>query len=199
MVDQRSDLGQAAVDQIFDQMTSQREELFAELAGLTAEQLWWRPAPGEWSIGENVDHLRAVYLSFLPFLRFAWVVVRPMAQLRRAKPYQTGIDNVYRRPSFPQKVGWLFPSRYTPQRPAALDALYAGVREAHAQAAAFYAGKDADVLGHVILWDPAIGVVNLIQALRIAVYHDEVHIDTIRKMIQAVRASHIVPPLTSRG
>ena len=188
-MDQRSISGQAAVDQIFDRMATQREELIANLAGLTAEQLWFRPAPGEWSIGENVDHLRAVYLAFLPFLQAAWVVLRLPAQMRRAKPYRIEIDNVYRRPNFPQKVGWLFPSRYTPDRPATLDALHAGVREAHAQAAAFYAGKDADVLGHVILWDPAIGVVNLIQALRIAVYHDEVHIETMSKMIQAVRGS----------
>lgn len=186
-MDQRSLTGQAALDQIFDRMVSQREEVFAALAGLTDAQLWFRAAPDEWSIGENVDHLRAVYLAFLPWLRAAWAVLHPLARLRRAKPYRIEIDNVYRRPSFPQKVGWLFPSRYTPHRPAPLDVLYAGVHEAHAQASAFYAGKDPDVLGHVVLWDPAIGSVNLIQALRVAVFHDEVHIDSIRQMIKAGR------------
>lgn len=186
-MDQREVMGQTAVDQIFDLMATQREELFADLADLTGTQLWLRRAPGEWTIGENVDHLRSVYLAFLPFLRAAWVVLHLPARMRRAKPYRIEIDNVYRRPNFPQKVGWLFPSRYTPDRPATLETLCAGVRQAHARAKVFYAGKNADVLGHVALWDPAIGVVNLIQALRIAVYHDEVHIETIREMIKTVR------------
>jgi hypothetical protein len=175
------------IDPIFELMVRQREELFAQLSGVPNDRLWLRPGPGEWSIGENVDHLRAVYLSFLPWLQAAWTLLHPLARLRRAKPYRTQIDNVYRRPNFPQKVGWLFPSRYTPDRPAALDVLYAGVCQAHARAMAFYAGKDADVLGHVVLWDPAIGAVNLIQALRVAIYHDEVHIESIRQMMTASR------------
>jgi len=37
-------------------MDSQRESAFATLEGLTDSQLWQRPAPKEWSIGEILDH-----------------------------------------------------------------------------------------------------------------------------------------------
>jgi hypothetical protein len=36
------------------------------LAGLTDEQFNWRPAPGRWSIAENIDHLRAMSAQYLP-------------------------------------------------------------------------------------------------------------------------------------
>ncbi len=171
------------VKQILSLMDRQRYSLFADLAGITNEQLWFRVGPAEWSIGENVDHLRAIYTSMLPLFRAAWAVLHPLARLRRRLPYQVEIDNVYHRPGFPQKVGWMWPPRYTPARPVPLSALREGVEGIQAQVRAFYRSKEPDLLGHVVLWDPAIGVLNLIQALRVGVYHDEVHIASIREMM----------------
>lgn len=175
----------SSVDAILDRMDHQREAVFAELATLPEERLWRRPGPKDWSIGENLDHMGRVYASFLPFFRLSWALLLPLAKLRRKRPYRVEIDNVYHRPAFPQNVGALWPSRYNAARPAALEMLRAGVEQIHRQTRAFYAGKDPDLLGHVALWDPAIGTVNLIQALRVGVYHDEVHIDSIREMLRA--------------
>ncbi len=183
---QVSSTGQSAVAQILDLMARQRAELFSELAEITDEQLWFRAGPGEWSIGENIDHLRAIYASMLPWFQVAWVALSPLARLRRNRPYRVEIDNVYHRPGFPQKVGWMWPPRYTPARPVPLNTLREGVEAIQARVHEFYSSKDPDLLGHVVLWDPAIGTLNLIQAIRVGVYHDEVHIDSIRAMMRAM-------------
>jgi hypothetical protein len=177
--------GQAAVARILEQMDKQRVELFSVLEVITGEQLWFRPSPGAWSIGENVDHLRTIYASMLPLFQAAWAVLHPLARLRRRMPYRVEIDNVYRRPGFPQKVGWMWPPRYTPTRPVSLDILREGMDAIQARVSAFYRSKDPDLLGHVVLWDPAIGTLNLIQALLVGVYHDEVHIDSIQTMLRS--------------
>lgn len=174
--------GKAAVAQILELMIQQRDKLFSDLSGITDTPLWHRAGPGQWSIGENIDHLRAIYASMLPWFQVSWVVFSPLARLRRHLPYRVEIDNVYHRPGFPQKVGWLWPPRYTPTNPAPLSALRQGVEAIQIQVSEFYGSKDPDLLGHVVLWDPAIGTLNLIQALRVGVYHDEVHISSIRKM-----------------
>jgi hypothetical protein len=41
------------------------------VAGLTAEQLNWQPAPGSWSIGQCLDHLCATTDAYLPPVRAA--------------------------------------------------------------------------------------------------------------------------------
>ncbi len=177
--------GQAAVAQILDLMIHQRDGLFSDLEGITNEQLWYRSGLGVWSIGENIDHMRVIYASTLPWFQAAWAVFQPLVRLRRKRPYPVEIDNVYHRPDFPQKVGWLWPPHYTPSHPVRLDTLRVGVEAINAKTCAFYRSKDPDLLGHIVLWDPAIGMLNLIQALRVGVYHDEVHIASIRAMLRA--------------
>lgn len=181
---QDSEKGQTVVEQILNLMDGQRDRLFSDLAGITDEQLWFCSGPGVWSIGENIDHLRAIYASMLPLFQAAWVLLSPVARLQRSHPYRVEIDNVYHRPGFPQKVGWMWPPRYTPARPVSLDILCEGVVAIQTRVRAFYSSKDPDLLGHVALWDPAIGTLNLIQALRVGVYHDEVHIASIREMMR---------------
>jgi hypothetical protein len=176
-------MGQMIVNQILDLMDSQRERLFSDLDNISESNLWLRASPGEWSIGENLDHLRVIYASTLPILKIAWNVFYPLARLRSGNPYLDEIDNVYHRPGFPQKVGWLWPPRYTPTNRVSREILYDGLRAVHARTRAFYFGKAPDVLGHVPLWDPAIGRLNLTQALRVGVYHDEVHIESIREQM----------------
>jgi hypothetical protein len=39
------------------------------------------------------------------------------------------------------------------------------------------------VLGHVVVWDPAIGRINLIQGLRVSVHHDLHHDRIVRRVL----------------
>jgi len=110
-------------------------------------------------------------------------VLAPVGYLRRGRPYQTEIDDVYARPGFPLNVGWLWPPKYTPERPAALAVLHEMMAAEHGRVRRFYAGKDARVLGNTRLYDPAIGCLNMIQALRVGAHHDEHHFVTIRRIL----------------
>jgi len=182
--------GRQAVEQILELMQQQRDNLFVELANITDAQLWFKSSPDEWSIGENIDHMRVLYASMLPMFRIAWAFHLPFAKLRRNRPYRTEIDNVYHRPGFPQKVGWMWPSKYTPARPAAFITLREGIEKIHDQVNEFYRSKEPDLLGQTPLWDPAIGILNLIQALRVGVYHDQIHCESIQALFSRFDATN---------
>ena len=171
-----------------NQLHSQREALYAELQNLSEELLWKQPGPKEWSVGENLDHMRVIYRSTLPLFQAAWFLLRPFAALRRKHLYVTDIDNVYLRPGFPQNVGWIWPPHYTPSQSVSLEALHLNTVKMHTDVEKFYLSKDPTLLGHVILWDPAIGRLNLIQALRVGIYHDELHVVQIRKTLKALQS-----------
>ena len=116
-------------------------------------------------------------------LQAAYVVLAPWGYVRRRRRYQAGIDDVYARPTFPLNAGGLWPPRYTPERPAALAVLDQMAAAEHGRVRRFYTGKDEAVLGNTPLYDPAIGWLNLIQALRVGVYHDTHHFAAIRRIL----------------
>ena len=175
--------GNGAVNHYLDLMDAQREAIFLRLASLDEPHLWQRPKPKTWSVGETLDHTRVLLRTFRRLLQILYPLLMPWGWLLRRRPYPTEMDNVYERPSFPNTVGWLFAPRYTPQRPASLAELSALVESEHDRVRAFYLSKDERVLGHVWLYDPAIGWINMIQALRIGVYHDQHHYDIIERRL----------------
>ena len=169
-----------------DMMDQQRESLFTELDGLSQEMLWQRPAEGEWSIGENLDHLRVINSSTLMLFKITWGLLLPWAKLRYDRPYETDIDNVYKRPGFPLNTGWIWSPKYKPGRPTTMEVLQDNLTEIHHEVRKFYTGKDEDYLGHVSLYDPVMGWLNLIRGLRVGLYHDELHIEQIQDTLQRI-------------
>jgi hypothetical protein len=170
-----------------EMMDLQREQLFADLDGISEESLWQRPAEDEWSIGENLDHLRVINSSTLTLFKITWVMLLPLAKLRYDKPYQTDIDNVYKRPGFPMNTGWFWSPKYTPGKPTSLDDLENNLTNIHKEVKKFFTGKDPDYLGHVSLYDPVMGWLNLIRALRVGLYHDELHVEQIEDVLQRIK------------
>lgn len=164
-------------------LDAQREGIFAELATVADARLWQRPGPREWSAGEHLAHATAVLRSFRQMFQAFWAVLAPVGYLRRGQPYETEIDDVYARPGFPLNVGWIWPPKITPERPAALATLHEMLAAEHARVRRFYEGKDERVLGNTPLYDPAIGRLNMIQALRVGAHHDEHHFATIRRIL----------------
>ena len=168
-------------------MDLQRDGLFADLEELDQDAVWLRPAEDEWSIGENLDHLRVITSRTLSVFKVSWVLLFSWAKLRYDKPYQTGIDNVYKRPGFPLNTGWIWSPKYKPGKPTSLAVLEENLADIHLEMRKFYDGKDPDYLGHVSLWDPAMGWLNLIRALRVGLYHDELHVEQIQDVLQRIR------------
>ena len=178
--------GEQAVARYLGEMAGQREAVFARLEDVEPEMIWKCPAPGEWCIAEILDHTRVIYASTMPLFHFNWVLLQPLARLRRDRPYAIEIDDVYRRPGFPQKVGWMWPPRISPERPVSLAVLKKDLSRMHEQVCSFYQNKPGDLLGHVRLFDPAIGWLNLIQGLQVGLFHDRLHYEHIAKLLGLV-------------
>ncbi len=176
------------------EMHAQRERTVAALAGLSEAQFWQRPAPDEWCIGEILDHVRAINHSILRLMRITWPLLRPLGRRRRGRPYAVDYDNVYERPGFPMNVGWIWPPRARPDRPLPAARILADLRAVHDDFAAFYTARDPAVLGHVSVWDPVIGWMNLIQVLRVGLYHDELHFADARALARALLEAGAVAP-----
>ena len=162
-----------------DQLDAQREAAFAALEGLSADQIWQRPAPGEWSIGEIIDHNYLLILTAFPFVGLAWKFLGWWGRRRRARPYQTSTHDVYRTGKFPMWVGFLWTPRYGRRRRVPIETLQRQVRDLHARVRAYYEGKDEDVLGNIYLYDPLIGRFNLIVTLQVGIHHDQLHWDDV--------------------
>jgi hypothetical protein len=165
-------------------MDDQREAAFSALDGITDPELWRRPVPKEWSLGEILDHNYLLMASAYPIMRLIWNWFNWYGRLHRHRPYRTRIEDVYRNPKFPQWVGFLWTPRYNTRKPVPLDALKTKLCELHGKIRAFYEDKDEDVMGNLYLYDPVFGWCNLIVTLRIGIYHDQLHYDDIFKQVK---------------
>ena len=175
------------VSRYLDLLDSQRESAFAVCEGLSAVQIWQRPAPGEWSIGEILNHNYLLIASMFPLVKFSWKTFGWIGRQRRRRPYATDIEDVYRRKTFPMWVGFLWTPKHNPSKPASFEQLKIENRRLHADIRTFYIGKDEDVLGNIYLYDPLFGFINLIITLRIGIYHDQLHFEDVVKLAQAAR------------
>ncbi|MBW6464413.1 MAG: DinB family protein [Firmicutes bacterium] len=165
-----------------DLLDSQREAIFGEIKGVETSILWQRPAEKEWSIGENLDHGRVLLRSFRRLLKIFWSIFVPYARLKRCRHYEVYIDDVYERSGFPLNVGWIWPPKYNAENPVSLDSLNELYINEHLVIRKFYKNKQEELLGNLNIYDPAIGWINLIQALRVGIYHDEHHFRQVRKL-----------------
>jgi hypothetical protein len=175
------------IPEYLDLLDSQRITVFAALDGLREEEIWQRPAPKEWCMGEILSHTVQFFHSFLPGLRFIWTIVGWYGRLRRKRPYSVEIENVYQRPNFPMWTGFLWTPRHNPEKAVPLAVLQAEVEAVHGRVRTFYTGKAPDVLGNIHAYDPAIGVVNLITAIKVGIDHDQLHYDDVIRMAASLR------------
>ena len=171
-----------------DLLDAQRKAVFEALDGLSEEQIWQRPAPKQWCVGEILSHTVRFLDSYLPGLRFMWRFFGWFGRLRRKRPYAVEIDDPYKRPSFPMWTGFLWTPRHNPEKPVPLEELKAEVEAVHGRLRSFYTGKDPDVLGNIYAYDPVIGVMNLITGLKVGIDHDQLHYDDLIEMAASLKA-----------
>lgn len=172
------------IDAYLELMYHQREVIFERFADIPDAQLWQRPKPKKWSPGEHLDHTRVLNRCFRRLLQGLWPLLWPSATLCAQRPYPTTIDDVYQRPNMPSRVGVLWPPYYRPERPASRATLHRALADEHERVARFYRGKDEQRLGNAIIWDPAIGRLNLLQALRVGIHHDQHHYSAVARILQ---------------
>jgi len=172
-------------------MDEQRREIFALLESVDPTLIWQRPAPNHWSLGENLDHSWRALRSFRHLFMRAWILLSPIGRLRQDRSYPTEIDDVYARPGFPLNVGWMWSPKHTPSRPVALSVLRQEMEAEHKQVRQFIESKSEAVLGNTPLYDPAIGWMNFIEALRVGIYHDAHHFANIERILESLSTKFI--------
>ncbi len=174
----------SAIAEYLDLLDAQREAIFDEMGDLREGVLWYRPGRRIWSIGEHLDHTRVINC----FTRRLMIVYFPPASLFarwfRERPFQTEIDDPYKRPGFPMKVGWIWPPKYKPQRAVSVGFLHERLRREHAAYRYFFTTHSEQLLGHTVIADPVIGALNLVQWLRVQGYHDAHHYERVRVRIR---------------
>jgi hypothetical protein len=176
------------IPEYLDLLDAQRRSTFTVLNALSEGQIWQRPTPKEWSIGEILSHTTRFFGSFLPGLQLMWTLFAWYGRLRRNRPYPVEIENVYQRPNFPMWTGFLWTPRHNPKKPVPWAVLRAEVESTHDRVRRFYAGKDPDLLGNIYAYDPAVGVVNLITALKVGIDHDQLHYDDVLELAASLPA-----------
>ena len=169
------------VGKFLDLYDTQLEQLIAMLAELPESRLWERPAPKKWCIGEVIDHTRKLNRFLRRLIVVGTPILMPLGRMRRHRPFEADIDDVYQRPGFPSQVGWIWSPGHTPKKPAPLAQLQAECAAEHEAIRRWYEARDEAVLGNVIVYDPTIGWINLVQTLRIGVYHDAHHFRAIAR------------------
>lgn len=170
-----------------DLLDTQREQAVRALIDLTDDQIWQRPAPKEWCIGEILNHNVLLFKSFFPFVKFAWRFFRWTGRLLYSREYKIDISDPYRKKSFPHWVGFLWKPKYTPDKPVSLEVLVSELCNTHHWVRDFYEGKDEAMLGNVFVFDPLFGFLNLIVALRIGLHHDQLHYEDVFKISSRIK------------
>lgn len=168
------------VPQYLDLLDQQREAIFDEIGSMSDAELWYRPGPKVWSIGEHLDHTRVINCFTRRLLYFYAPLLWPYARLARGRPFKAEIDDVYKRPGMPMWVGVFWPPKYKPSRPVTVGFLRDLLRNEHLAYRRFYEARDERTLGHTVLADPVIGALNLVQWLRVQGYHDAHHYERVR-------------------
>jgi len=179
----------SAVAKYLDLFNEQRESIFRELTAVHDDVLWHRPEPGTWSIGEHLDHTRVVNCYFRRLFKVYVPLASVFARLFRNLPYETEIDDVWKRRGFAMKnigmhLGWLWPPKYGSNRPVGLAFLQESLELEHAASRRFYSAHDESLLGHIVLPDPTIGALNVVQWLRVQAYHDAHHFGRVHARLE---------------
>ena len=171
-----------AISHYLHLMDSSTRNLHSPVEEISDIQLWQRPAPKEWSIGEILDHNYLLFASMHPAVQWHWKLNGWYGRLRRNRPYKAEIEIWYRSPKFPPpgSAFWDAP-RHNTRQPVSLNVLKSEIRNMHAKVHQFYAAKDEETVGNLDLYDPVFGWCNLIVTLRIGIYHDQLHYDDVIK------------------
>ena len=173
----------SSITRYLDLLDEQREAIFLELGALPDAVLWYRPGPRVWSIGEHLDHSRVNNCFLRRFMIVYYPLPSVFARLFRHRPYKADIEDLGMVSNYP-KGGWIFPPKYTPRRPVSVGFLHEALRAEHAAYRRFYTTHDEQILGHILLADPLIGAINLVQWLSIQAYHDAHHYERVRVRIK---------------
>jgi hypothetical protein len=170
-----------AVQAIWDEMESVRGQVLAEAGALSQAQADWRPAPGEWSIGEILNHLAIAETNTG---KLTTKLTREAEAAGAIRPYPTGLTRFASLPAR-NPHGTQAPEIVRPQANLPIDKLLddlRGVRARSRQSLEKIGGLDPRPLTFKHF---ALGDLDLAQWWMLQATHDRVHLEQLRAVTAA--------------
>lgn len=164
----------------FEQIRTQRQELYHRIAPLEAATIWRRPGDGHWSVGQNLEHVN----KLLRLFRWLWTIYLPLAipiaRLRRGRPFPIDKEDIYqhdtqRPPGVKPKDRSRHPMPYAELRRFMDTELTRIVRQVK--------DLDEDVAGNIYYWDWVTGLVNMQQCVLLDYYHERRHFGFAHRLL----------------
>lgn len=149
------------------------------------EHPWKRPLPDKWSIGETLYHL---FLMARLFRRFSNVYIPlnlPVASVRKTKPYQTELYNIYDEYNQKKKRAMKAPSVINP--PTGLEKRWniteiQWLLDYETEKLEFFLQPiHQDMLGQIHYPDPIAHYPNVIQSVHLLAIHEQHHFNLTEK------------------
>ncbi len=172
------------INRHFQQLKKQRE-IFYNDCSLDFKHAWRRPLPDKWFIGETLYHLVLLVRLFRRFSVLYIPVMLPIAHLRKKKPYQSEIHNIYKEYKEKKKRSMSAPSLLVPPKDLKKDYRFKDVQELLEEETKklmdVIESMEENVAGHIRYPDPIAYYPNLIQSIHLLAIHEQHHFDLVKK------------------
>ncbi|HEX2780961.1 MAG TPA: DinB family protein [Gemmatimonadaceae bacterium] len=169
------------IDELLEVLDETRASLTMAVAQVPAERRDVRPAPGKWSVGEILDHVRQVDANF------ARLFSKRVDEARAAgAPAETDGSSILSRLDRAMVVDRSrkveAPSRIQPREGTLVEDALAALRESRAAVRAALAAASGLALGSVVHPHPVFGALDMYQWTLFIAYHEERHAQQIREI-----------------
>ena len=166
------------MEKYFRQLDEQRKEFYEDIQ-LNFDNPWQRPLPDKWSIGETLYHLLLMAKLFRRFSAFYIPPAKPIAHLRKNKPYKTEIHDIYSEYTSTKKKPMKAPSLIKPpdnlEKKWTIDEIRLALDEETKRLKHLVESIDEPIAGHIVFPDPVAYYPNLIQTIHILAIHEAHH------------------------
>jgi hypothetical protein len=179
----------AILQECLDTIDRQRQGVFARAQGISTEDLWQRPGNERWSIGQNLEHLTKAMQLFRWAFALTYPVGLPFAVAFRRKPFTSDIANPYEHRPKPVAAPLGVRPRDRRPTPLSLALLEQGLARQRDRFQVTLSGMHEAIAGHIKVWDPPVGMVNLLQLARLVAHHEAHHFRFVHDLLDRYEAN----------
>lgn len=168
----------------FKQLNQQREAFFND-ENIDFSRAFIRPFPDKWSSGETLYHLVLMIRFFRKLSRVYIPALSPVAHLRKKKPYNSELHDIYQEYTDKKKRPMNAPKVIIPPSGLAEKYNFKEIREM----LAFETVKlrmdlnhiEQDIAGNIYFPDPIAHYPNLLQCVQLLAMHEQHHFNLVKK------------------
>lgn len=170
----------------FEQLLEQRK-LFLIYA--STKDVWQRPIKEKWSIAETVYHLLLLLKRFRQLNMTYLILAKPIATLRKSRPYQTTSVNIYEDYQQKHKQAMKAPPLIKPssnlQNLISYNEILNQLDAETNKLIKMVSIIEEDIAGHIHYPDPPARYPNLIQSIHLLAIHEQHHFNLCKAYEEA--------------